>query len=81
MYGGEKGQKYFYESIMKTSSNKYIMKSFLKNLGLLLILIGTAILVVCSYTGNVNSNGILLLSIILVIGGLISYIVTNKRIY
>jgi multisubunit Na+/H+ antiporter MnhG subunit len=57
------------------------MKSFLKNLGLLLILIGTVILVVCSYTGNVNSNSILLFATILVIAGLISYIVINKRIY
>jgi drug/metabolite transporter (DMT)-like permease len=57
------------------------MKSFLKISGLLLILIGALILVVCSYTGNVNSNGILLLATILVIGGLISYIVINKRIY
>jgi hypothetical protein len=57
------------------------MESFLKNLGLLLILIGAIILIVCSYTSNVNSNGILLVAITLIIGGLISYIVINKRIY
>jgi hypothetical protein len=66
---------------MKTNANKYIMKSFLKILGLLLILIGTIILIVCSCTNSVNSNGILLFAITLVIGGLISYIVINKRIY
>jgi hypothetical protein len=73
--------KLFYLSKMKTSFNKYIMKNLLKNLGLLLLLIGTVILVVCSYTGNVNNNGILLLAITLIIGGLISYIVINKKIY
>ncbi|KAA6335010.1 hypothetical protein EZS27_016717 [termite gut metagenome] len=57
------------------------MKSFLKNLGILLISIGTVILIVCSYTGHVNSNGILLVAMVLVVGGLISYIVINKRIY
>jgi hypothetical protein len=57
------------------------MKNLLKNLGLLLILIGTVILIACSYTGNVNSNGILLVAMVLVVGGLISYIVINKRIY
>ncbi|KAA6337833.1 hypothetical protein EZS27_014111 [termite gut metagenome] len=57
------------------------MKSFLKNLGLLLISIGTVILIACSYTGYVNSNRMLLVAMVLVVGGLISYIVINKRIY
>jgi hypothetical protein len=56
-------------------------KYLLKNSGLLLILIGVILLIVCSYASSVNSNGILLLAITLVIGGLIAYIVINKRIY
>ncbi|KAA6335575.1 hypothetical protein EZS27_016208 [termite gut metagenome] len=57
------------------------MKSLLKNAGLILILIGILILVACSYTGNVNNNTILLSAMILIVGGLISYIVINKRVY
>jgi ABC-type multidrug transport system permease subunit len=57
------------------------MKSLLKNLGLILILIGILILVTCSYTGNVNNNVILFTAIILVVGGLISYIIINKKNY
>jgi membrane-bound ClpP family serine protease len=57
------------------------MKNLLTNLGLILILIGILILVACAYTGNVNNNAILLTAIVLVIAGLVSYIVVNKRIY
>ena len=32
------------------------MKGLLKNLGLILILVGAVILVACSFTGNVNNN-------------------------
>lgn len=56
------------------------MKGLLKNLGLILVLIGALILVVCSFTGNVNNNTILGTSIVLVVVGLISYIVINKRL-
>ena len=56
------------------------MKGLLKNLGLILILVGAAILVACSFTGNVNNNAILGSSAVLVVVGLISYIVINKRI-
>jgi len=56
------------------------MKGLLKNLGLVLILIGVVILLVCSFTGNVNNNSILGGSIVLVVLGLISYIVINKKI-
>lgn len=56
------------------------MKGLLKNLGLILILAGVIILIVCSFTGNVNNNAILGTSVVLVILGLISYIVINKRI-
>jgi drug/metabolite transporter (DMT)-like permease len=57
------------------------MKSLLKNLGLVLILIGAIILVACSFTGNTSNNAILFTSLLLVVGGLITYIVINKRIY
>ena len=56
------------------------MKGLLKNLGLILILAGVIILIACSLTGNVNNNAILGTSVVLVILGLISYIVINKRI-
>ena len=38
------------------------MKGLLKNLGLILILIGVVILLACSFTGNVNNNAILYFS-------------------
>lgn len=56
------------------------MKGLLKNLGLILILIGAVILIVCAYTGNVNNNAILGISTVLVVAGLISYIAINKVI-
>ena len=56
------------------------MKGLLKNLGLILVVIGAVILVACSFTGYVNNNAILGSSAVLVVVGLISYIVINKRI-
>ncbi|MEY8706182.1 hypothetical protein AALK94_02290 [Bacteroides faecichinchillae] len=56
------------------------MKDLLKNLGLILILIGVVILLACSITGNVNNNVVLGTSAVFVVLGLISYIVINKRI-
>jgi membrane protein YdbS with pleckstrin-like domain len=56
------------------------MKSLLKNLGLILIVIGTIILLVCSFTGDVNNNVILGSSAVLMVLGLILYIAINKRI-
>ena len=55
------------------------MKGLLKNLGLILILVGAVILVACSFTGNVNNNAILGTSAVLIVIGLISYILINKR--
>ena len=49
------------------------MKGLLKNLGLILILVGAVILVACSFTGNVNNNAILGTSAVLIVIGLISY--------
>ena len=56
------------------------MKGLLKNLGLILILIGVVILLACSFTGNVNNNAVLGSSVFLVVPGLISYIIINKKI-
>ena len=56
------------------------MKVLLKNLGLILILVGVIILIACSLTGNVNNNTIWGTSILLVVLGLVSYIIINKKI-
>ena len=56
------------------------MKSLLKNLGLLLVMIGAVILIIGYYGGNVNDNAIWATSLVLIIVGLISHIVLNKRI-
>ena len=56
------------------------MKSLLKNLGLLLVIIGAVILIASYATGNVNNNAVLGVSLLLVVAGLISYIILNKRI-
>ena len=58
------------------------MKSLLKNLGLILTIIGAAILVGVFFTGSaaINDNGVLGGSAALIVIGLIVYIVLNKRI-
>lgn len=58
------------------------MKSLLKNLGLILMIIGAAILVSVFFTGSaaINDNGVLGGSAALIVIGLIVYIVLNKRI-
>ncbi len=56
------------------------MKGLLKNLGLILVLVAACILIACSFTGNVNNNVIYGISVLLLILGLVSYIVINKRI-
>ncbi|MCS3159642.1 hypothetical protein NXY07_26730 [Phocaeicola dorei] len=58
------------------------MKSLLKNLGLILMIIYAAILVGVFFTGSaaINDNGVLGGSAALIVIGLIVYIVLNKRI-
>ena len=58
------------------------MKSLRKNLGLILMIIGAAILVGVFFTGSaaINDNGVLGGSAALIVIGLIVYIVLNKRI-
>lgn len=58
------------------------MKSLLKNLGLILMIIGAVILVGVFLAGSslINDNGVLGGSAALIVIGLIVYIVLNKRI-
>ena len=58
------------------------MKSLLKNLGLLLVIIGAVILVAIFVTGSaaVSDNSVLGGSTILIILGLVLHIVLNKKI-
>ncbi len=56
------------------------MKGLLKNIGIILILIGTAVLIYCGATGNVNNNMILGTSLATIIVGMLAYIIINKHI-
>lgn len=56
------------------------MKGFVKNLGLLLIVLGAVVLLICSFTGYVNNNTVLGGAMTAMVVGLISYIIINKRI-
>ena len=57
------------------------MKSLLKNLGLILVIIGAVILICIFLTGSeaVNNNAVLGSSIALIIAGLVLHIVLNKK--
>ena len=48
------------------------MNSFLKNLGLILVVLGAIVLVVSFATGNVNYNGPLITGMSLIIVGIIA---------
>lgn len=58
------------------------MKGLLKNLGLIMVVLGAVILIAIFLTGSsaVNDNGVLGGSIFLIIAGIIVYIIMNKRI-
>lgn len=58
------------------------MKSLLKNLGLILVIIGAVILIAVFMTGSaaINNNAVLGGSVGLILLGLILHIVLNKRI-
>ena len=45
-----------------------------------MIVVGAIILVACAFTGNVNNNGILGGTLLLIVAGLVSYIVLNKKL-
>ena len=57
------------------------MKSLLKNLGLLLIIIAAVVLIAIFFTGSsaINDNAVLGGSVALMIVGLILHIVLNKK--
>ena len=56
------------------------MKSLLKYLGLILIVVGALILAICYFTGEGNNNVILGSTLALIVVGLITYILINKKI-
>ena len=56
------------------------MKTLLKNLGVILVIVGAIILVLCFVNGNVNDNTTLGTSLLLVVVGLLAHIIINKRI-
>lgn len=56
------------------------MKSLLKYLGIVLVLVGAVILIVCHFQGNTSNNTILATSLVIMITGLIAHIVINKTI-
>lgn len=57
----------------------YMIKGVLRNLGLILILIGAFALVICSFTHQIN-NVVLGCALACLIIGLISYIIINKKL-
>ncbi len=54
------------------------MNAFLKNLGLIIFLIGVIFL--CIYYFGTPANGLLVTSLVLEFVGIITYIIINKRI-
>lgn len=56
------------------------MKTLLKNLGVILVIVGAIILILCFVNGNVNVNTTLGTSLLLVVVGLLAHIIINKRI-
>ena len=55
------------------------MKNLLKNLGVILVVLGAIILIACYFTGDVNNNVILGSAMTLIVVGLLSFIILNKR--
>ena len=57
------------------------MKSLMKNLGLLLVIIAAVVLIAIFFSGSaaINDNGVLGRSVALMIVGLILHIVLNKK--
>lgn len=56
------------------------MKLLLKNLGLLMIIAGAALLIVCGLTENTDDNRVLGTASVIIVMGLVVYITLNKRI-
>ena len=56
------------------------MKTLLKNLGVILVIVGAIILILCFVNGNVNDNTTLGTSLLLVVVGLLAHIIIKKSI-
>lgn len=58
------------------------MKNLLKNLGVLLVIIGAVILIAVFVSGSaaINNNAVLAGSVIMIVLGLILHIVLNKKL-
>ena len=63
----------------KTNKNDIVMKSFLKYLGPIILLIGTVLLTVY-YFQNTGENTLLVLAGAMMITGLIAHVVINKYV-
>lgn len=68
---------YLCSEIREITKNKY-MKTLLKNLGAILVLLGVACLAV--YYFGVQKNILLVASMVLEVAGVLSYIFINRRL-
>lgn len=57
-----------------------MLKQFCKHIGLILIIIGTLILLGGFFTHCMDSNAMLVISLVFIFGGLAAYIFFNKYI-
>lgn len=64
---------------MEKNQTQYKMKEFVKNMGIILVLCGFILLAI-SVLNNLTTNNWLLVSMVLVVGGLFTYIITNKYV-
>jgi len=70
---------YYVICALEINKQKISTMSALKYLGVLIILIGVAVLIVPTMIGN-PSNTFLMVGLLLIIGGYFSHIVLNKKI-
>lgn len=55
------------------------MKTFLQNLGIIMMIIGSIVLILSYFCGWSNNNSVLFTSIGLIIAGIVVYIILNKK--
>lgn len=55
------------------------MKTFLQNLGIIMMIIGSIVLILSYFCGWSNNNGVLFTSIGLIIASIVVYIILNKK--
>lgn len=63
---------------LNLTTQKHTMNAFLKNLGVIILLIGFLCLVV--YKVAVPANGLLVCSLVLEFVGILAYIIINKKL-